>query len=86
MTSHYLTIIYDGTEQTEVRANDVAGGHKALCLPGPLDIHGPRDYLVRLLRASLEALTDGTVAWGPDGAEVVPLDRPTVRREADGAA
>lgn len=80
MTTHYHTTFYDGTEPADPRTRDLGNGKVVLNLPGCLDIQAPRDYLARLLQAGLDALTDGTVAWGPDGAEVVPLRRPGKRR------
>lgn len=76
-TSH-TTIHIDRETPITPRRMDLMGQHVALNLTDNLALIGPPDYLLRLLRAGLKALSDGSTE-----AEVT--ERPTVRRPLESA-
>lgn len=55
-TNHHL----DPDDPITPRATNVAGGDTALTLAYEIVLFAPKDYLIRLLRAALDALDDGS--------------------------
>ena len=79
-----IHIHYQGDEPIVARPMEHEGGQTSVALSDGLALFGPRDYLVRLFTAAIDAIGDGSVRWTRDVAEVVPL-HPAVNHAATGA-